>query len=244
MTEPWTIDEQNQLNGNRMTNPLVTIIMPAWNRARYIREALDSLLEDTWSPKEIIVVDDGSTDETAAIVNSFPQVRYIYQEHQGVSVARNTALENATGEYVTFLDSDDIWVPGRIAFSINFFEDNPELDYILAKQELFLEKGCVVPEGFRPSRFGNPEQSEGTPVLMARRACFDRIGKFNPLFRKCEDLEWVARASDEGLKMARIPLVAVKVRIHDRNTTYLDKTDHNSLVFKIIRDSIHRKKHE
>jgi glycosyltransferase involved in cell wall biosynthesis len=215
--------------------------MPAWNRARYIREALDSLLEDTWSPKEIIVVDDGSTDETAAIVNSFPQVRYIYQEHQGVSVARNTALENSTGDYVTFLDSDDIWVPGRIADSLNFFENNPEIDYILAKLELFLEEGCAIPEGFRQSRLDSPLDSEGTGVLMAKKACFNRVGKFNPMFRKGEDLEWIARASDEGLKMGRIPFVAVRVRIHDQNTTFLDKTDHKSLIFKIVRDSIHRK---
>ena len=225
-----------------MTHPLVTIIMPAYNRAKYIREALDSLLEDSWTPKEIIVVDDGSMDETAVIVNSYPEVRYQYQEHQGVSMARNKAIEASTGSYITFLDSDDLWVPGRIAHSVSFFENNPGIDYILTKQELFHEKGCALPEGFSPSRLGTPEHSEGTGVMMARKACFDRIGKFNPLFSKGEDLEWIARATDEGLKMARIPFVGVKVRIHDLNTTYLDKTDHRSIVFKIVRDSIHRKK--
>ncbi len=225
-----------------MTRPLVTVIMPAWNREKYIRQALDSLLEDTWSPKEIIVVDDGSTDGTAAIVKSYPDVRYIFQEHQGVSAARNRGLEASTGSYIAFLDSDDLWMSGRIAVSVRFFEDHPGIDYLLARQELFLEEGCVLPEGFSLARFGTPAYSEGTGVLMARKTCFDRAGNFNPHYTKCEDLEWIARASDAGLSMARIPLVAVRVRIHDRNTTCLDKTDHRSLVFKIVRESIHRKR--
>jgi len=236
--------DQSALKENENGKPLVTILMPAYNREKYIREALSSIFEDTYSPKEVIVVDDGSTDGTAAITRDFPAVHYIYQEHQGVSVARNHALGVATGEYVTFLDSDDIWIPGRLAMTIGLFEQDPQVDYLLCMQETFLEKGAVKPPGLLQSRLDFPHESIGTSVLTAKRSCFTRIGNFNPTFSRGEDLDWLARAAKAGLIMKRIPETLVRVRIHDQNLTFAGKTEHREIMLKIIRNSVLHKKDE
>ena len=91
--------------------PLVSVIVPAYNRAGFILDALASAYDQDYSPMEVVVVDDGSTDDTRDVVESFEcPVRYVYQEHAGVSPARNRGLAEAKGELIAFLDSDDVWM--------------------------------------------------------------------------------------------------------------------------------------
>lgn len=125
---------QNGLNKTeKMSDELrVSIIMPAFNSARYIREAIDSVLAQTWHHWELIVVNDGSTDETGSIVQDYHDERIVLveQENRGVSAARNVGLGLASGEFVTFLDSDDILPPGSLKARVAFLENNREVDIV------------------------------------------------------------------------------------------------------------------
>lgn len=107
--------------------PLVSIIVPVYNGELYIKQCVESLLAQRYPNKEIIVVDDGSTDGTAQVLKSMPQeVHYILQENAGSAVARNTGIENAKGEYIAFNDGDDIWAPNRLHQQVEFLETHPE----------------------------------------------------------------------------------------------------------------------
>ena len=99
--------------------PLVSVIIPVYNREKFLAEAIDSVLAQTYRPIEIIVIDDGSTDKSGEIARSYAETKYIYQDNQGVSVARNIGVDAAQGEFLAFLDSDDMWLHNKLETQIN-----------------------------------------------------------------------------------------------------------------------------
>lgn len=114
-----------------MNAPLVSVVMPVLNGQKYLRQSLDSVLTQTYHPIEIVVVNDGSTDETAAILASYgDRVTVIEQDHQGVAIARNAAMRNAAGKYLAFLDHDDWWRPEKIEKQVAQFEANPRVGLV------------------------------------------------------------------------------------------------------------------
>jgi len=122
-------------SSNGTTAPLVSIVLPTYNRARFLPQALESIREQSFTDWELIVVDDGSTDDTrewiAALSAKTPQpVRYVYQENQGAYAARNTGVELAAGRYVAFFDSDDLWLPHHLEHCVAALEANPEVDWV------------------------------------------------------------------------------------------------------------------
>src|SRR3982751_2380169 len=102
-----------------MELPLVSVIIPVHNGAKYLRAALESVLAQTYSPFEVIVVDDGSVDDSGVIAQSFNDVRYIHQANQGVAAARNHGIEAARGDFFAFLDQDDLWTPEKLTFEVD-----------------------------------------------------------------------------------------------------------------------------
>lgn len=120
--------------------PLVSVVIPAWNAERWIAETLDSVQGQTWPSLEIIVVDDGSTDRTAAIVQTdFPTVRYIHQSNAGQGAARNRGAEAANGEFIAFLDSDDLWLPEKIESQLRLIAGKPEVSLVFCDYDSFGE---------------------------------------------------------------------------------------------------------
>jgi len=120
----------------------ISVIIPAYNHARYLAEAIDSVLAQTYAPLEIIVVDDGSTDGTPAVAASYgDRIRYIRQENAGVGAARNNGIAAARGEYLAFLDSDDIWLPEKLEREIALFDADPQLGFVHCGVEKFDESG-------------------------------------------------------------------------------------------------------
>ena len=112
-----------------MKTPCISVIIPTYNRAHFVREAIDSVLGQTYQDFEIIVVDDGSTDDTKTVLALYGnRIRYLHQKHRGRSEARNTALKSAAGKFVAFLDSDDIWLPRKLEKQLPLF-DSDESDY-------------------------------------------------------------------------------------------------------------------
>lgn len=130
------------------TSPLVSVIVPTFNRARYLQETLESALAQTWSALEIIIVDDGSTDHTPDIVQQLmlrdSRIRYLRQENQGVSAARNRAIEMAQGQFLAFLDSDDVWFPWKLELQMKLFAARPELGMIWTNMDAISAEGQLL----------------------------------------------------------------------------------------------------
>jgi glycosyltransferase involved in cell wall biosynthesis len=116
-----------------MKSPLISVIVPAYNTSRTIAETLDSVLAQTFEDYEVVVVDDGSPDDVAELVaRSYPQVRLVRQENRGLAGARNTGIKEAKGEYVAFLDSDDVWLPRKLELQVEQIKTHPEADVFYA----------------------------------------------------------------------------------------------------------------
>ena len=128
-----------------MSRPLVSVIVPAYNRERYLGEALDSIFAQDYRPLEVIVADDGSTDGTARVARAYSEVRLLSLPHRGVAAARNAAIAASTGSLLAFLDSDDLWVAGKLDAQVGLLEGNPQIGYCFCRMWNFLEPGCAVP---------------------------------------------------------------------------------------------------
>jgi glycosyltransferase involved in cell wall biosynthesis len=220
--------------------PLVSIIMPVHNGERYIAQAIESALKDFYRPIEVIVVDDGSSDNTAQIIEQFEDVSYIYQDNGGVASARNKGITVSRGEIIAFMDCDDIWQPNRLTVSVSYFHQHPEIGYVLGKQMMFLEPGCGVPPWVEPHWLVEPQDVSSTAALTVRRATFARVGLFNEEYRSGEDTEWLVRASETGVSMARLPEVVIHRRIHGGNLSTKTLQMRKANLMRIARESIRR----
>jgi glycosyltransferase involved in cell wall biosynthesis len=206
--------------------PFVTVVIPAFNAERYITQAIDSVLRQTCGMFEVIVADDGSTDQTRSVVERFgPLVRYEYQRNAGPSSARNRGIELATGDFVAFLDADDVWNPEKCAVQIAHLNERPKLVGCAAHVRNFLSQDAAP--GTAP-----PGQvvTLGT-TLMVRRSLFDAVGMLNPEYwhRDLQDL--LVRAEDRGFKVEILPDVLAQRRIHSHNmSSHRSGADHLELI--------------
>lgn len=128
--------------------PFISVVIPTYNNAHYIRQALDSVLAQTFTDYEVLVVDDGSTDQTREVVAEYgSRVQYVYQINQGLAVARNTGLGTVTGEYLTYLDADDVWAPINLQVKAGVLRAHPELGGVFSEFSIFDESGITSPRG-------------------------------------------------------------------------------------------------
>ena len=236
------MEESVEASGPQSNQPLVSVIVPVYNGERFLSATLKSILDQDYRPLEVLVIDDGSTDGTAAVAQSFAEIRYVYQSNHGVAVARNTGLEAARGEYIAFLDADDLWAPHKLSLQLDYHHQHPEVDCSFVGLVNFLEDGVEPPLWLRDnqSEAGRPDYSPCT--LLARKSVFDLVGLFDTSFRVGEDTEWFARAVDGGVKMGMLPDVLVRRRIHGANLSYESPTVRRGVLMKILKASIDRKR--
>lgn len=201
-----------------MSNPLVSVIIPVYNGERYLAEAIDSSLAQTYQPMEIIVVDDGSTDKSANIAKSFKDVRYYQQTNQGVSVARNVGLASVRGGFIAFLDADDIWTPNKLDTQINYLLKHPHVGYTITNQKIIMEHGTSVPTFFNKELLQKDHPGFVPSSLVARKVVFEQIGGFDATYvNEGEDIEWFARAKDAGIPMVIHKETLLHRRMHKSN---------------------------
>ena len=194
----------------------LSVIIPAYQAARYLAAALHSVLTQTLPPDEIIVVDDGSTDGTAAIARAVPQVRLVQQSNGGAASARNHGVRVASGKWLAFLDADDLWLPDKLAAQRALFQAQPELHLVFGRVAQFHSPDITHPRALVPSEKQILTGIHAGTLLM-RRADFVRAGYFEEHWRSGEFIEWYARAQDAGLKSAVLPQVVMQRRLHDDN---------------------------
>ena len=183
-------------------SPLVSVIIPTCNRGWIVGEAVDSVLAQDYPHCELIVVDDGSTDDSEAILNAYgDRIRLLRQSNRGVSAARNAGIRSAAGELIAFLDSDDLWLPSKLSRQVAFFREHPDA-VACQTEETWIRNGVRVnpkkrhrkPSGmiFEPSL----ELCLVSPsAVMIRRWLFDRVGLFDERLPACEDYDMWLRIS-------------------------------------------------
>ena len=221
--------------------PLVSVIVPVFNGSKFLAEAIESVLRQTHQPVELIVVDDGSTDDSAQIANSFQEVRYLYQENQGVSVARNTGIAVTQGSFVAFLDADDRWDDNKLRLQVNYLLANPNTGYVLSYIRIHLEPETVLPRIFKEALLHEDHAGHLPSALMVRKTVLAQVGGFDPAcFNNCEDIDWFARAKDSGFVAAILPETLVFRRMHGSNLTFQAPADYSSLL-RTLKNSIDRK---
>jgi glycosyltransferase involved in cell wall biosynthesis len=200
---------------------LVSCIVPAHNAAAHLRMALDSILDQTHRPLEIVVVDDGSTDDTAAIAASYGEpVRVVHQVDAGPAATRNLGIRSARAELVAFLDPDDLWHPEKLARQVARFRARPELDCSVTHVRMFWPEGHDdVERRYRdhPRMAGIPGYATGS--LLARRSAFDRVGPLNTGLWFTDAVDWFVRAREHGLAIELLDDVLVFHRLHRDNLT-------------------------
>jgi len=173
----------------------VTVIIPTYNRYTLLSRAIKSLLNQSYRVDEIIVIDDGSSDNTPNIQNDFPQIRYFYQKNSGVSAARNLGIQNATNEWIAFLDSDDEWYKEKIAKQVAFHKENPQiLMSYTAERWVRNMQEVKIPKKYR--KIGDDIFKENLSYcniapssVMLHRSVLEDVGLFDESLRVCEDYD-------------------------------------------------------
>lgn len=197
----------------------ISVIVPVHDRQHLIGDALASIVAQDCARIEIVVVDDGSTDGTAEVVRRFgAEVHYLHQAHTGVAVARNRGLTESVGEWIAFLDSDDVWLDGVLNSAARHLRRRPEAGLVHGLTEL-----VRLPDAadHRP-RFREGDPPQHRPLLgsmLIRRSCFDRVGAFDPRLKRSEDLDWLARAAEAGIEAEKIDEIWLRYRVHATNIT-------------------------
>jgi glycosyltransferase involved in cell wall biosynthesis len=224
-----------------LSRPLLSVIIPCYNAARFLREAVASVLSQRYAPLEILVADDGSTDATPEIAPSLaPEVRYLRQDNRGPSSARNLALRQARGELIAFLDADDLWPEGKLELQVGRLLQDPALDVVSGRVRYVELAGGQIPD----LRFEGPDHAlPGIHIGAAvyRRRAFNVVGSFDETLRYSEDHDWFLRAREAGLKILVLAEVTLIYRVHDSNMTR-HVPDRNRIQALVIHKSLQRRR--
>ena len=181
---------------SRVICTMISVIVPTYNRAHQLPRTLDSILCQSCSPKEIIVVDDGSTDETLALMTSeYPEIVFIQQQNTGVSSARNVGIKRASGDWIAFLDSDDEWLPEKLEIQMKALYENPEIK-ICHTNEIWIRNGKRVNPKKKHEKFGGWIFQKCLPLccispssVIIHKSFFKEIGLFDYSLPVCEDYD-------------------------------------------------------
>lgn len=209
--------------------PKVSVIIPAYNQAQFLSTAINSVLAQTFQDFEVIVTNDGSTDNTPEILARYGErICVINQENAGLSAARNAGMRLAQGELVAFLDSDDFWYPDMLLYTVTFFDKHPEMDVVYTKFDKVNEIGEVI---WRAGKGGSPGFDNylwtlllgnifPPLVVVIRRACFDCCGMFDEKLIAAEDWDMWIRLAAHGYHFGSVPFSLGAYRLHSDSMSH------------------------
>lgn len=229
-----------QSKESRAGCPLVSVIIPFYNCKRHLAFSIESVLNQDYGPIELIAVDDGSTDGSELIAKNHTNVTLLRQAKKGVSAARNLGISHANGQYIAFLDADDLWLENKIRKQVQFLKKNPEFRVVICKFiGIFDESDSPPPwldrKVFMKERFGYIPS-----CILSKAEVFEKAGIFDEKYQTGEDLDWLSRVKDARLNIGKIDKVLVHKRYHGHNLSYRDLQNKRHLL-DIFRSSIKRK---
>jgi glycosyltransferase involved in cell wall biosynthesis len=219
----------------------ISVIIPVYNGERFIAKAITSILDQTYPVYEIIVIDDGSTDNTAEVIKRFPSINYFYKENAGVSHTLNFGLQKVKGDFITILDADDYFTLDKFEKQIKFLEQNEDVEIVFGCHQRFYDK---------PSEELTMDEKEDMrrilPAyfksgMLARKSAFDKVGLFDESVKMGDFLDWYRRAEDMKVPMKLTDDIVMYRRVHDANIT-LKINDHISDFVKIMKASMDRRR--
>jgi glycosyltransferase involved in cell wall biosynthesis len=225
---------------------VVSVIIPVFNAERFVREAIDSVFAQTGRPLEIIVVDDGSTDGTANAVRACEEaeVRYVAQANAGPQVARNHGVRLAQGDFIAFLDADDIWEPAKLEVQLTQFAENAALDCSFTRTRLFWEPELKEDEA-RHRASGDVEVDGFCfSTMLVRRSLFDRVGPFDPELKHAGAGDWFGRARELGARIESVEAVLVRRRLHAANLSRNARFESRDEWLNMAAELLRRKRQE
>lgn len=222
--------------------PFLSVIIPVFNAERHIADAIKSIQAQKYPALEIIAIDDGSTDQSAAILQSFSDVHYSFQPNNGPASARNHGIKLARGEYILFLDADDLFPIKKIQQQLRYFQDNPSLEIVMGKSQFFFE------EGANTDAFRFPDESYLVLSILLgcgffRRTVFNKVGLFDESLRFSEDFDWYNRVREQEVSLLVTDDVTLYYRRHSTNMTQeMDQLKLKTLM--MIKRSLDRRRQE
>jgi glycosyltransferase involved in cell wall biosynthesis len=222
--------------------PSVSVIVPVFNGERHLREALDSIFGQNVPVAEVIVVDDGSTDRTPEVVTGYGRpLRYARQENAGAPAARNHGLRLAGGDYIAFLDADDLWEPEKTRQQLAEFERAPGLAYCVCHAQNFWGPELAAQmEAYRDHPKLRPMPAYVTGALLVPRASFNAAGFFNDRLRHADSTEWFLRVHERGGRGAVVPRILLHRRLHEHNVSRLARQESYDEFTVLLKEKLDR----
>ncbi len=215
----------------------ISVVIPAYNAEKYISSAINSVLIQNIPSIEIIVVDDGSTDKTGEIVAKYGErIRYVYQNNAGPAKARNTGIKISNGQFISFLDADDIWPKNKIAVQQLYFDKHPKIDILFGLVEYIDKNGR------------NMDTPAGKQIInlvlgcgLYKKLVFEKVGYFDESLQLGEDLDWFLRSKEKGINLDIIEETTLYYRRHDNNITN-NIALNRIAILRVLRKSLNRRR--
>ena len=211
--------------------PTISCIVPVWNGEAYLQQALDSIFAQSLPPDEVIVVDDGSTDASAAIAErNAPRVTLIRQPHLNAAAARNRGIAAARGALIAFLDADDLWLEHKLARQVAAIAaEAADCCFTLIDSLIEPGSGAIVPEGLKEARVGRIAST-----FLGRAAMIARVGPLDESMAVRAEYDWFARFGDAGVTVAIVHETLARRRLHDRNHSRTSAAAATDAAFELI----------
>jgi len=232
-----------------MDKPTISCIVPVYNGERFLAEALESILGQTYQNLDVIVVDDGSTDHTELVASQFSRrIRYYRQANAGAPAARDEGIRLSRGELVAFLDADDLWHPEKLDRQWSRFQARPDLDLCFTHvQHFWIAEMENEAKQFQHHRLSQILPSYLTQALLVRRTLFKKIGTFYAGLKFADAMDWFLRAAHQGIVMELLPEALWFRRIHQGNGSMESNTRRmtpkmQEALLKVVRDSLLRRR--
>lgn len=227
------------------SRPLVSVVIPVFNGERYLKEAIDSVLQQDYRPIDLIVVDDGSTDGTAHVVQPYAsagQVTRHFQRHQGPAAARNAGVELARGDLVAFIDADDLWVQDKLSAQVDLLLSHPDAEMVLGRMRQFIspDLGPIQRAAARIMREEVLSQLPSSSLI--KKSVFGRVGLFDPRYSVAAEMDWVMRALDAGVRMAELQQLVYLRRIHAANIGRRDPPTQDATRLRVLKAGLDRRR--
>ena len=195
-------------------NPLVSVILPVFNAELFLKEALLSIIGQRYDPLEILVVDDGSTDDSTVIARKFPRIKLFSQPNAGPGAARNRGVRESSGEYLAFLDADDLWLPEKLNTQVSYLKSHPKTSLVLG----YVEQRRWLP-GVERTQTPLISRLRGfvPGAMLIRRKAFEQVGFFPENRTIGEFIEWFVIATEKGIDYTMMEFTVLCRRIHGKN---------------------------
>lgn len=226
-----------------MTTPLISVIVPVYNGENFLPEAINSIRQQNYTPLEIIIVDDGSTDNTAQVADTLgSDIRYIRQKNAGPAAARNAGLRIARGEVIAFLDVDDLWPPNKLEIQLARLQEDPQPDIVLGRVQFLKLPGA---EDIN-IQFESPDNTLVNAYLgsgVFKKSIFEKVGMFDASLRYSEDQDWFLRAREQQASIIILKEITLYYRLHQNNMTR-NKNTVDLQIVSVLKKSLDRRRQQ